>query len=336
MRRAMYLGSAVVRAAVRRPRRVRLLLSLAVTVGLCVFLWRATGEPRVALSGTLLALSVIRLYSLARSVAWLWSRGVSYREEVNKLPRDWEPSNRELFELYRRPIIGGDFFPFGIRAIVLQIAYESAQSRASRLAFRLAYRFWKYYWFVPLISLAGYAIVLVDSPAPEAAWWFLYATNVALCLGALAIAGEAALSYFTFGSWSLAYHRFDVAEQRGSAELSALAGGLITALVANASAIFVAAACLDSFRALTGLSPLGQLGLSYYYTLTGFTGNGDAGPSEWPGYVVMTVLYVEAAAYLLVVISLLLDSLGSEPGIKLPWVRSGQRRMRGRRPSEDG
>lgn len=314
-----------------RNRRIALLVSAALLVvasGAAV--WVLTSDWRAGLASVVLTASILRLYSLIRSVVWLWARGEVYREHMNSQPEGWDPTDLQLLKIYRREGVGGDFFPFGVRAIVLQVLYESAASTLVSWAARAVYKVWKYYWFVPLVAATGYLLVFSRAPLPELSISLLFASFVVLCLGALVIAGEAALSYFTFGSWSLAYHRFDVAEQRGAAELSALAGGLITALVANASAIFFASLGFGAFSALQGSTTVRALGLAYYYTLTGFTGNGDAGPTAWQGFLVMAVLYIEAGAYLLVVISLLLDSLGSEPGIKMPWVRRGDRRRKQR------
>ena len=302
--------------------RVRLLCVVLVTLAIAfaAMLW-IRQSVRDATSAFLLMLSLFRVYSLVRSDVWIWRRGLRYREMVNSKKKSWNPDNRQLLRIYSKRRIRGDFFPFGIRAIVLQVAYQG--STGLRKIFLLSvYRLWKYYFFVPIIALVMYGLygIRLDNLSTVARY-LGFATALVLAFGALVIAVEAALCYFTFGSWSLGYHRFDVGAQRGTAELAALIGGVATALTANAVGISLASRFFGAFGALHEHRFAGQIGLGFYFTLTSLTGNGDAGPVAWQGFVVMALLYIEAAAYLIVVVSLLLDSLGSEPGIHLPWLR---------------
>lgn len=275
----------------------------------------------------LAAIGVLRLWSLIRSDMWIWQRGFDYLDVVSTKPSPWDPRPPELLAVYRDHRIRGAFFPFGIRAITLKVAYESATG-PRRACLTAAFVTWKYYIYGPLISFVIFLIVIVAQPS-RVSQYLLFVTGLMLCAGALVIAGEAALAYFTFGSWSLAYHRFDVAEQRGTAEISALAGGVITALAANASTMALVGVAFNGFEKGSFSPHVASVGTAFYFTLTAFTGNGDAGPLNWPAYTLMALLYTQAAAYLLVVISLLLDSLGDEPGFHVPW--SGRRRRAARR-----
>lgn len=198
---------------------------------------------------------------------------------------------------------------------------------------RILYLGWKFYYFAPLVSVGLYITSFMPATKPDPlALELLFLSGLTLCIGCLAIAVEAALSFFTFGSWSLAYHRFDVAQQRGVSEISALAGGVITAFLSAAASMTFASMRFMSFERVPLGSGVASIPLGLYFTLTSLTGNGDAGPSDWHGFVLMSLIYIEAAAYLVIVVSLLLESLGSEPGIHLPWVRRDPPNMEGDPP----
>jgi hypothetical protein len=274
---------------------------------------------------TLAVLSVctLRVYSLLRSVIWLWFKARAFGMVAKEADLRGVPSPETIYGLYAKT--GGVFFPFGIRAIYLEYIKRTG-SGARRRAARLLYRMWKYYVFTLLMATLELVLGLRFAGSLDAvARAFVFASGVLLLLGALFIAVEGILAYVNFSSWSVAYHRLDVRSGNAVSEFSAFAGGAITAYVAAASAIVFIARAYHSFAAPSANGPWWRvLGAGFYYALTGFTGNGDADPRDFPAFFATAILYLEGTTFLVVVISLLINSLGSD-GVPEPPAAPEQR-----------
>lgn len=183
----------------------------------------------VPLSAAFLSLCLFRLYSLLRAVGWIWTRGSEYRQanetaDVDTQVRLADP-RRELstvYGLYRRDNVRGDFFPFGVRAVVLDAWSQRRSALTPKAVRRLLYLLWKFYVFAPGFAVLTVVVTYVaarHSMDFTARMLYLLAA-FAVVIGSLSIAAEGALSYLTFGSWSLAYHRFDIQPERSVTEIS--------------------------------------------------------------------------------------------------------------------
>ena len=268
-----------------------------------------------------MALCLLRVYSLARSVLWIWKRGTEYRTAIDNLTEDRRRAladkrreRQELLRIYRRRDIRGDFFPFGVRAIVAD-NWRHKQLDAGRLRGLLAtgaYLAWKWYWFTILFALFIAVVTRFHESLGASARNIIAAAAVVVVAGALSIAAEAALSYITFGSWSLGYHRFDIQPERGVTEVSAFAGGAFGAYMSIAASQAYISAAFRGYEAIQGDSIWERIGLSLYYTFTAFTGNGDAGPRHPTAFLLTWLTYLIAAAFLLIVISLVLGAVSHD------------------------
>lgn len=267
----------------------------------------------------LLALAMLRVYSLYRAVAWIWKRGHAYdrlwNQELGEADRksisEETPAGQELlYDLYRTS--GALFFPFGVRGLVLWRWRARANNRLASAARSAVYRLWKFYFFT--VAWAVAVEVLAYGAGPEIspiARVAGLAGVVLVMLGCLSIGIEASLCYLIFRGWSLSYHQLNVASKSSITEFAALAGGAASLLLSLHAAIAFCARTSESFDAIPSHAPiLRQIGLSAYYTVTILTGNGDPGPHGFASHAVVSLAYVLALVFVVVVISLLFDAIG--------------------------
>src|SRR4051794_14685517 len=98
-----------------------LLLGGAATVASDILV--AVGQPPSVVGGlVLLVICALRLYSLLRSVVWLWLRADRFAEIARRTDLRGSPPPSTIHSMYAAS--GGTFFPFGVRAIVLE--YEKS------------------------------------------------------------------------------------------------------------------------------------------------------------------------------------------------------------------
>jgi hypothetical protein len=267
---------------------------------------------------------IFRVYSLLRSVAWLWVKADDFREAVRttEFPSDEEARTNRAANVRRRKQIvglyektGGNFFPFGIRAIRLDdwSLDIPKTKRPRRFIGRLAYKLWKFYFFAPLAVIYEYLMTFPFRHTHELQHVLIVTGGVAVLVGGLVIAVEGVLSYINFQSWSVAYHRLDVRSNNAVSEFSAFVGGAATAFASAAGITTYVAVTMSGFAlADKGSSWWRLIGQGYYYSLTAFTGNGDAGPRIPAAFLVTALIYLAGVTYLVVVISLLIDSIGQK------------------------
>ena len=318
----------------RRRRRLSATLSallLAIAFLLITTTWQIAAAAAICL------LVLFRLYSLLTSVVWIWFDGAEFSAlaEKNESVRGGA-SAESVLPVYRET--GGDFYPFGVRAVALEAWRDRAPAGAQRVVRKMIYRCWKLYWFTPLWTVLIVVSTTALHPANDVVVRsLLFATCICLMLSATTIAAEAALSYVVFGSWSLAYHRFDVQSERSATELATFVGGAITALLGSATAMYFGAQAYAGFEDIPPDSSVAApLARSFYYTLTALTGNGDPSPTSAGTFWIMAVTYVNAAAFVIIVVGLLFDSLGKpDPALRRKSTTGGGRLSRSTRSRED-
>lgn len=207
----------------------------------------------------------------------------------------------------------GLFFPFGIRAIVLDRWRRFPGNRASLIG-SAVYKGWKFYlfslWFgastVLLTQFAGSESRVTLRPV-------LVTAITIVMFGCIAIGLEASLSYITFGGWSLTYHKLNVASKNGITEFAAYAGGAISLIVTTAAGYFVISRTGNSYASISPKSGfLPGLGDSFYYSLTSLTGNGDPGPLDGVARTHTVLTYVSSVLFLVIVVSLLFNAISSQ------------------------
>lgn len=241
-----------------------------------------------------------------------------YDTALSKLPdrekraiNSTDKDNAKLLDLYRK--VGGDFFPFGIRAIALSEYTRCAQlGLPTRLFLSTLYRLWKFYFFTPFWAVAVTVLAVTMPPGNGFASDAMMLAAWIVLFGCLVIAVEAGLSYLTFGGWSVAYHQFRVRPRRSVTEFATFTGGIVSLLFSSQAATIVAAVQLDSYDKLRSTGVVEPILESIYYSITTLSSNGDPGPHTFAGYAVTALQYVESVAFLVIVVSLLFETISRD------------------------
>lgn len=310
------------------PRRGLIFLAV---IGIVVASTVLTGvllEQLDAVFALLMAeVALIRIYSLFRSVAWIWKRGATFDAGWNGLDvairaeviDDTAAGRAQLQALYAST--GGLFFPFGIRAMVITRWVDAANGRRRGLR-KMINRLWKFYFFTPVWTISVAVLAYVAGPTLSATAQIAGLVGVSLVLlGCLSIGIEAALSYLIFRGWSLSYHQLNVQAKQSVTEFAAFAGGALSLILSTQAAVAFAARCTNGYVLIQPTYGIArQIGLSFYYTVTMLTGNGDPGPRSFSGHIVTSLTYATAVLFLVIVISLLFDAISGSPETKPPEV----------------
>lgn len=293
----------------------------------------ASARWDIPLAVAFLAVCLFRLYSLIRAVAWIWARGAEYKQALDSADVDTRTALADpareldtLHALYMRDDVRGDFFPFGVRGVVLDVWSQRRSSLLPKRIRRVIYFSWKFYAFAPAFAVV--TVVVTYNAArhsmglPARTLYLLAA--LAVVIGSLSIAAEAALSYLTFGSWSLGYHRFDVQPERSVTEISVFVGGGIAAFVSIAASACYVSVAFDGYQSIPKSDRAwGGIGRAIYYTFTSLTANGDANPMTAPAFLLTALTYLVSVSYLVIVVSLLLDSVSEDFSRKFASRRTG-------------
>ncbi len=248
-----------------------------------------------------LSTCALRIYSLARSLAWITIHGTSSMSAVREAR-----STQELTAAYRRH--EGLFFPFGVRSILLTSIRMKTRSSTLRVVVTLFQVFWRFYVFAPV----GFVVLVAASQAAHTSVSRLlfYLSGVALLIGGLTIVLEGLIALRYYGSWLRDYHRVPSATPTRGYALMLLATGVVAIYVASAGSLQFVAQQYEGFEKIpSDLTVAQSLGLSAYYTLTAFTGNGDPGPLNANAYWLMALLFLAGWTCVAVFIGLLVNLL---------------------------
>ncbi len=306
---------------------------------------REPGWLLVSLVGAL-ALVLLRIYSLARGVVWIWQHGQDWYARRSRLAAAGVLDPAREAALYDR--FGGRFFPFGPRSYRLRrwaTARRRGLGRVGRLPLSLFRLVWRFYVF-PLVGAAYLLVigVLPGGPLPAAVGWLGLAVALALMLCTVAIAAEAVFAYMTFSSWALAYHaRRSRARQRrieAPYEIATLVGAGLMAYVCDVGAVTYCDLRFGGFSraaADPGRGLAASLGDGAYAAFTAFIGVGDANPGTPEARLVSTLIQVQYLGFMVLAFAVLAGiALVASEDHRRRVDRSGDPRRgvirRGRRP----
>jgi hypothetical protein len=268
---------------------------------------------RLAVAVVVLALSLLRLYSLVRSDRWIWQNGPTFAAESRKLTAAITPAEREALYLKH----GGGFFPFGIKGFRLAM-WARRLTGVRRVLFRrpllLARWVWSFYWFCPLVSL--YLIgVSGDRHASEVEKWVQAATAYLVIVWALLICAEAILAYVRLRSWGALYHGLSYQDTSknggGLTEFKVTFGAALMTVIGTWAAFDFIAGRLGGITPMRHEPFLPRLGDALYWAISTLIQSAAPAASTAPARVAVEVATITGEVFLLAVVGLTVGFLAS-------------------------
>lgn len=250
-----------------------------------------------------IALILLRIYSLIRSITWISAHGTEFLRQIEEV--DLEQRNLETYTpIYDRT--GGRFFPFGVKSYLLNRAYRRARTQRKLIRACLLFiarRAWILYAFAPIMSLvlffAASSTVVHLGPTSK---WLGFTIGLLLCLCMLIVAAEGAYSTTVFKTWAGPHHRFRHALM---ADLKIIIGsGLTTWTVATAYYYFIAGQFGGLNKFPGNADWFGRLVLSMRYAWISLVAQNDADPSSTAANAATLVVQITGASYLVILIGL--------------------------------
>ncbi|MGA3184434.1 MAG: hypothetical protein ABSE52_07545 [Candidatus Dormibacteria bacterium] len=269
----------------------------------------------------LLAASALKIYATSRAVVWLPTRGPKYRVSMETQ----RPEERGEMDVRIRMLsgTGGLFFPFGVRDYRLRAwAADGATSRASLRRLTPISFNWPF-----LVLLSAITLPLLVSGGSQLQRWIALVTILLLMGEALAIGAELALSYLMLGSYGVSVHNLvpftASAERRAFAESMAFLGAVGMSYIAVATGLLVTAHAFGGLRGIQYPHAAGPflpsgIGNSFYYALLIFLQQGNPGPVNGQGKAVVALASAVGAAYLLMIVGLVVGFVREARTPRLP------------------
>jgi hypothetical protein len=270
----------------------------------------------VIFDGVMLALSLLRLYSLYRSDYWIWNHGREYAIASLSIEGDITPLQREsLYNSHH-----GNYFPFGVKGYRLTKWARGFKGRKKvfKPVFFLLRKTWGFYYFCPLVSAY---LVLVgtgsQNPVSRAQRLIEATASYVLIVWALFICAEAVLAYIRIRSWGALYHGMshkDVSINGGSlSEIKVAVGAALMTLIGTTAAFFsIASRYPTTYTSIDDKSALARLGDSAFYAFSTLAGNRDPGARTGPGKTAVGLTSLTGLVFLAAVLGLLLTYIGTE------------------------
>ncbi len=259
------------------------------------------------------ALTLLRIYSIARGLVWLWANGARF----NDLLAARRPTTTDDHDETLR-LAGGDFLPFGSKAYRLARAARGGRARwerTLRAPLRLFLLAWRYPVFMLLVL--AYLLVLTHAPwieHPELRG-FASASGVVTALlamiGPILLAVEAFVAMAFTGAYATSVHigslRDVVTKPRILTEFQAFVGALFTAHVSAVGAMYFVSTRIEEYGKLpahpeTLLAGLQRVQDVSYYSLFTMLGASDPEPQGPLGKLATGLIGLQGIALLLIVL----------------------------------
>ncbi|WP_320065109.1 hypothetical protein [Micromonospora sp. RTGN7] len=259
------------------------------------------------------ALTLLRIYSIARGLVWLWRNGARF----NDLLAARQPITiDERDEIIR--LTGGSFLPFGSKAYRLARAARNGRTRwqrALRSPLRPLLLAWRYPVFVLL--LLAYLIMLAHAPWIESPDLRGFAsvggvvTALLAMIGPILLAVEALVAMAFTGAYATSVHagslREDAMKPKILIEFQAFVGALFTAHVSAAGAMYLVSTRIEEYGKLpvppeSLLAAIQRVQDVSYYSLFTMLGASDPEPQGPIGKLATGLIGLQGIALLLIVL----------------------------------
>lgn len=292
--------------------------------------------PDSALTAALsiaLAVSILRVYSLLRSLGWLLANYEGFNRLQDAAIRRRTQQRAGISEQIYDATNGG-FFPFGVRSYKLKRWTRGASpvSRLVRSPLRLIRHLWRWWTFagllfpIALVILSIYPVDLTDTQQG-----LVFAVILTVSIGTISIAAESCLAYFLLDSW-VSYHYFgdigNVTRKRAISEISIFAGAFITAYSGAIGMITYTAVRHNAFDKIPTVSSLAgpdellaKLPAILFTAFSNLAFGSAGDPNNAIGNAISLILLAHCISYVLIGIALVIA------------VRHDSLRARRRRPA---
>ncbi|MFD4637387.1 hypothetical protein ACFWN2_08745 [Lentzea sp. NPDC058436] len=268
-----------------------------------------SGTAHAIAATALLVVTAVRVYELLRALLWIATKGNDYASRRREMSLASLADFDQVTVLYETT--GALFRSFGVRLGRLRrtLARTSPGWRRHALTgwWRLIRSTWPYYAFVGLVGgTTVFSASVVD--VRELGLWGRsahFAIVLLLLIGSVSIATELVLCHLIMGSWTAYYNPALALQNNRTAEITFFVGAVIVAYSTGVLATFCSTILFDPFERIDRSNPWTALGDSCYYVWTALTGNGDAGPTRWPGKIVTAGVYVHHAAFVFMALTII-------------------------------
>ncbi|GAA4414292.1 hypothetical protein ACFQV2_02340 [Actinokineospora soli] len=254
----------------------------------------------MALSITLVAmvaLLLLRLYSLIRTVYWIQTYGATFALAI----QDLSPDKRNL-ENYA-PMYDatrGAFFPFGVKSYRLHRAYRRARARGRPVRAVLLFgarRVWVLWFLAPAVAVTlALSDVIAGQGLSNLQKALGLCVGILLCACMTTVAAEAAFSAGAFNSWAGPHHRF---RQSVLADAKIIVGSALTTWIVASGFYYFA---INQFGGFKKINPnAGELELiidSVRFGLSTLVTGTDAEPESVGGKASVLTIQVTGIAYI--------------------------------------
>ena len=270
------------------------------------------------------ALTLLRVYSIARGLVWLWQHGAQLSDLLKAAPPTTADDRDEIIRQ-----AGGDFFPFGSKAFRLARAARGGRTlrqRAFRVPLRLFLGIWRYPIF--MLLLLAYLVTLTHSPLIEVAGLSgtarlsgMAAALIAM-IGPILLAVEALVSMAFTGAYATSIHagsfRTPDTKPKVLTEFQAFVGALFTAHTSAVAAMYFASSRIEEYGKLPAspeslLAGVQRLQDASYYSLFTMLGASDPEPQGPVGKLATGMIGLQGIALLLIVLGATMSPPGRTP-----------------------